>query len=128
MTTEYLHKVTIAVPELLMPMANQLALLFGESDADINTFKTADWQDEQGNKYSVCSAQCKEIVITALSQGLILTKDGVDYDLAQQAYDLLVVADSETKASPENITLAVGDDALGALDSMGLTIYDAGLI
>lgn len=107
-----------------MPMANQLALLFGESDEDINTFKSADWQDEYGNLYAVCSAQCKEIVITALGEGLILTKDGVDYDLAQQAYDLLVVADSETKASPENITLAVGDEPLGALDGMGLTIYE----
>lgn len=126
--SDYNYRITLAVPELLMPIANQLALLFGESDADINTFKTADWQDEQGNKYSVCSAQCKEIVISALSEGLILTKDGVDYDLAQQAYDLLVVADSETKATPDKITLAVGSDALGALDSMGLTIYEAGLI
>lgn len=126
--SEYNYRITLAVPELLMPMANQLALLFGESDADINTFKSADWQDEYGNKYSVCSAQCKEIVISALSEGLILSKDGVDYDLAQQAYDLLVVADSETKASTDKITLAVGNEPLGALESMGLSIYDVGLI
>lgn len=126
--SDYNYRITLAVPEMLMPMANQLALLFGESDADINTFKFADWQDEQGNKYSVCSAQCKEIVISALSEGLILSKEGVDYDLAQQAYDLLVVADSETKAKPDKITLAVGSDALGALASMGLTTYEEGLI
>ena len=126
--SDYNYRITLAVPELLMPMANQLALLFGESDADINTFKTADWQDADGNLYAVCSAQCKEIVISALSEGLILSKDGVDYGLAQQAYDLLVVADNETKVSPAKITLAVGNEPLGALDSMGLTIYEAELI
>ena len=47
--SEYIHIMTIAVPELLIPQANQLASIAGESEADVNTFVKSNWQDASGN-------------------------------------------------------------------------------
>ncbi len=41
MTTEYTQTATIAVPDPLIPDANQLALCLGESSADDQTFGAA---------------------------------------------------------------------------------------
>lgn len=54
--SEWTHVLTIAVPELLMPQANQLALAIGTSEDDVNTFRSADWTDGIGN-FAVCSTR-----------------------------------------------------------------------
>lgn len=55
MPTAYTHRATIVCPEAMMTDANQLALVFGESAADDQTFNTATWQDASGNLYAVSS-------------------------------------------------------------------------
>ncbi len=54
--SEWTHVLTIAVPELLMAQANQLAFAIGTSEDDVNTFRTADWTDGSGN-FDVCSTR-----------------------------------------------------------------------
>ena len=68
--TQYTHRITLIVPEQHMEIANHLALIMGESTADIGTFVTADWRDADGNLYSVCSAASKPVVLGALTKGL----------------------------------------------------------
>lgn len=54
--SEWTHVLTIAVPEVLMAQANQLALAIGTSEDDIHTFRAADWTDGVNN-YAVCSTR-----------------------------------------------------------------------
>ena len=53
--TAYTRRVTIVCSEALIPDANQLALVIGESAADDQTFGPAKWQDASGNLYAVSS-------------------------------------------------------------------------
>jgi len=70
MTTQYTHRVTIAVPEAHTSDANQLALCLGESAADDQTFTTTNWQDADGNLYAVCSTVAKPVFVELASQPL----------------------------------------------------------
>ena len=54
--SEWTHFLTIAVPELLIAQANQLALAIGTSEDDVSTFRIADWTDGTGN-FAVCSTR-----------------------------------------------------------------------
>ena len=123
--TEYKHRLTLAVPELLMPEANQLALVAGESDNDDNTFTKASWTDEAGNLYSVCSTISKPIVLELLTKGLPATQtnENVDYALATRALDKVVVLAEGVKASPDSITLAIDIEPLKAFKLMGLSVF-----
>jgi len=53
--TDYTRRVTIVCPEALIPDANQLALVIGESAADDQTFGTPRYEDASGNLYAVSS-------------------------------------------------------------------------
>ena len=128
MTTEYTHRISLAVPEQLIPAANQLALLVGESPDDVNTFTQANWQDADGNLYAVCSALCKPVVLGALTSGLpdpLPTHAvGVDIRKAQQALDMLKVYEESITASPEYIVLAIDCEPLEAFTFMGISINE----
>lgn len=54
--SEWIHVLTIAVPESLMAQANQLALAIGTSEDDVSTFQNADWTDGVNN-FAVCSTR-----------------------------------------------------------------------
>ena len=123
--SEYKHRLTLAVPELLMPEANQLALLAGESANDDKTFTTAGWTDEAGNLYAVCSTISKPIVLELLTKGLPATQESevIDYALAKQALGKVVVLADSVKVSPASITLAIDIEPLQALSQMGLSVF-----
>ena len=70
MTTQYSHRVTIAVPETHIADANQLALVLGESASDDRTFTAANYQDAAGNLYAVCSTVAKPVFVELASQPL----------------------------------------------------------
>lgn len=116
MTTEYKHRVTIAVPEALIEKTNHLACVVGEFSADINTFREASWQDADGNLYAVASTVVKPIFLQA-AQGLPETPphaDGIaDRALAQQALDTL--------NQPGGIQMIVDVEPMEALASLGLS-------
>ena len=93
MTTEYTQIATIAVPEALIPDANHLALCLGESSADDQTFGAANYQDAQGNLYSVSSTVAKPIFAQLASQPLQAPNHapGVDLEAATRAQALLQI-------------------------------------
>lgn len=122
--TQYKHRITLIVPEQHMDIANHLALIMGESTADIGTFVTADWQDADGNLYSVCSAASKPVVLGALTKGLPSLPThatAADATKAQQALDLIVMYDVGMLASADNIILAVDYDPHDTFEAMGLS-------
>jgi len=121
--TQYTHRITLIVPEQHMDIANHLALIMGESTADIGTFVTADWQDVDGNLYSVCSAASKPIVLDALTEGLPSLPDHAtagDVTKAQQALDLIVLYDVGVLASVDKIILAVDTNPHDTFESAGI--------
>ncbi len=125
MTSQYTHRLTLAVPELLIPQANQLALAMGESAADVNTFTQASHEDADGNKYAVCSTVSKPIVLGALSAGLPdplpSHAEGADITLAQAALDSIVQYSEGVTAEPSRIVLGIDMTPLEMFSSIGLT-------
>lgn len=126
--TQYKHRITLIVPEQYMDIANHLALIMGESTADIGTFVTADWQDADGNLYAVCSALSKPVVLDALTKGLPdpVPDRAADADVtkAQQALDLIVLYDAGVKASVDKIVLAIDYDPHEVFEDAGLLMAD----
>lgn len=118
MTTEYTNRLTIAVPEQHIGIANHLALIVGESSEDINTFKTASYQDANGNLYAVASAVSKQSVIDSQISGVLPTTPTraigiIDRDKAQAAMDLI--------GQTGGIMLILDVPAHDAMVQMGLT-------
>ena len=112
--SEYIHRMSLIVPESMIPQANQLALIAGESAADVSTFSVADYQDADGNLYAVCSTVIKPIVLDMFGQ----TVDNTD---AQSALDASVMYDTGIKATPDKIVIAVDIDPMIAFEAVGLT-------
>lgn len=121
MTTQYKHRVTIAVPQRLIVEANHLACIVGEFSADINTFREANWQDADGNLYAVASTVVKPIFLQA-AQGLPETPphaEGIaDRELAQHALDTL--------NQPGGIQMIADMEPMEALAEMGLSPVEQG--
>jgi hypothetical protein len=126
--TEYKHRLTVVCPGSLISAANQLAQIVGESAADVNTFKDASWQDAQGNLYAVCSFASKSVVIDTLSTGLPSElpahAEGVDTDLAQQAFGNIDVYSEGYALTSGKIVICIDEDPKGFLSDIGLTVND----
>ena len=124
--TQYKHRITLIVPEQYMEIANHLALLMGESIADIGTFVSADWQDAEGSLYSVCSAASKPVVLSTLTKGLPTSLPAhaaaADVTKAQQALDLIVLYDVGVVASVDKIILAVDTHPQDTFESAGISM------
>ena len=127
MTTEYTQIATIAVPEPLIPDANQLALCLGESSADDQTFGAATYQDDGGNLYAVCSTVAKPIFVQLAGQPLQAPDyaPGVDLEAATRAQALLQI--NGGIATPDVIAVILGASAEIAQDHiavLGLTLRE----
>lgn len=123
--SQYKHRLTLIVPELMMNNANQLALIAGESLDDIYTFTTANWQDSDNNKYAVCSAAVKPIVLSMLSQPVIdsgLTAEGANFTDAQRAMNAAVLYSDSLGVTPNHIVIAIDVEPLAVFASLGLSI------
>ena len=122
--TQYTHRITMIVPEQHMEIANHLALIMGESTADINTFTSAGWQDADGNLYSVCSAASKPVVLSALTKGLPnpLPSHAANADVtkAHQALDMIELYDAGVLARVDRIILAVDTYPQDTFESAGI--------
>lgn len=128
--SEYKHRMSLAVPQALMAKANQLALIVGVSEYDVNTFTQANWQDKDGNLYAVCSTAIKPVVLSMF--GISLTDitlpahaSNADVVAAQQALDKVVMYKQGDKASTAKIMCAIDFEPLAAFDDMGLTIIES---
>lgn len=130
MTSKYIHRMTLVVPEKLIPQANQLALIAGESAADINTFSKANWQDVDGNPYAVCSTVIKPIVLAMFGTPVAdtgLTADGADFTQAQRAMDAAIMYSDGLTANPNNIFIAIDVEPMQFFEGLGLTMVESEL-
>ena len=128
--SNYIHRITVSVPEQYTNIANQLALIAGEFPADINTFSQALWQDKDGNKYAICSAVTKPVVLgiygAKLSElELPEFKQEANIEQAQQALDMLVLYDGTQQVTSDTIMCAVDYDPLPTLEAMGLSVVES---
>lgn len=125
--SEYKHRMTLAVPQALMPQANQLALIVGVSSDDDKTFTAANWQDKDGNLYAVCSTVIKPVVLSMFGinlSNITLPAHAINSDItaAQQALDKVVMYEQGDKASTANIMCAIDFEPLQAFSDMGLIV------
>ena len=127
MMTKYQQRATIAVPEPLIPDANQLALCLGESAADDQTFGAATYQDDEGNLYAVCSTVAKPIFAQLASQPLQAPNHapGVDLEAATRAQARLQI--NGGIATPDVIAVILSARTESAQDHiavLGLTLRE----
>lgn len=91
--TQYTHSVTIAVPAPMLADANHLALLLGESAADIETFKAASYTAGTTN-YAVAHTVVKPVFLAPTQTGTLPetpphAEGLLDREAAQRAFDTL---------------------------------------
>lgn len=123
--SEYKHRMSLAVPQALMPQANQLALIAGVSEHDDKTFTIANWQDKDGNLYAVCSTVIKPVVLGLFGislSNITLPAHAINADVtaAQQALDKVVMYKQGDKVSTDKIMCAIDFEPLAAFEDMGL--------
>lgn len=128
MGTKYIHRVTLACPESLIPAANQLALIVGESAGDDQTFSTPSYQDSQGNKYAVASTVVVAGFLAIPSMGLPENPsyaEEADREAAQEALDALTlwepVEAGEDTQTLRGLMMCIDVDPQQAIAGWGLT-------
>jgi hypothetical protein len=117
MTTAYTHTVTIAVPAPLIDDANHLALLLGESSADINSFRNATYTDGV-TAWAVAHSSVKSVFLAPKQTGELPptpphAEGMLDREAAQRAFD--------STAQPGGIMMAVDVDPHEQFKAWGLT-------
>ncbi len=121
--SEWTHVLTIAVPELLIAQANQLALAIGTSEDDVNTFRVADWTDGV-NSFAVCSTRAVDKIFDYASQ-VDVTGNPLLAE-AMAALSFVTVTTDETGArtitgnDPTKIRVIVDMEPFAALSLLGL--------
>ena len=118
---KYSRSLLVIVPQSLMSIANQMALIKGESEHDVYTFKDAHWWCN-GDRYDV-----RETVVADewLAGGLSkeapteLPSHAAGADVAQ-AVDAMQRTTFEPTICPETITVLVDVDAHATLAALGL--------
>ena len=114
----YTARITIAVPVDLMPQANQLALLIGESPADVNTFTQARYTKD-GVDYAVSSTACVPRVVGYLTEGLPHDPDSGDI-LNPNDADLLQAGAAFQAIQQGLILVSTNVDPSAAIDELGI--------
>lgn len=121
--SEWTHVLTIAVPELLIAQANQLALAIGTSEDDVNTFRAADWTDGTSN-FAVCSTRAVDKIFDYV--GLVDTADNPLLAEGLAALSFVTVTTDEEGAQtitgndPTKIRVIVDMEPFAALSLLGL--------
>ncbi len=126
--SEWMHFLTIAVPELLIAQANQLALAIGTSEDDVNTFRTADWTDGTGS-FAVCSTRAVDKIFD-----YVTAVDVTDNPLLAEGLAALSFVTATTDAEgvqivngndPSKIRVIVDMEPFAALSLLGLHRIEA---
>ncbi len=86
-----------------MAQANQLALVIGTSEDDVNTFRTADWTDGTGN-FAVCSTRSVDKIFDYV--GLVDTSEN-----AMLAEGLAALSFVAVTTDAEGVQIVNGNDA-----------------
>ena len=122
-------RLTAAASESLVNDANQLAAALGFSEADLQTYRDSVIRDSEGNLYSAASFTTTLAWVQGASVPPVRppwdTEQVVDIDAATRAWAAMVVWLGEgeiPQASPDALTVLIGDDGPAALAMMGLAI------
>jgi len=120
--TEYTHRVLIVVPEDLMSKANQLALATGESKHDDQTFSTADYVDEDGDKFALASTVVKPAFMAMATGPLTAPPYASEMDL--EAVQGTLDNNVRWNRGPYKtlISIFVDEDATDNPEELGLSI------
>ena len=119
----YTARITIAVPTELMAQANQLALLIGESPADVHTFTTARYTKD-GIDYALSSTACVPRVVDLLSADAIEVKDDDDPESVgisnRHDADLLAAGAAFQAIQQGLILVSTNVDPSAAIEELGI--------
>lgn len=62
--SNWMHTLTVIVPESLIAKANQLALAIGTSEDDVNTFRKADWTALATMPFALLALWIKSLIMS----------------------------------------------------------------
>jgi hypothetical protein len=102
-------RVTIACPEAMRQIGNQLAVQLGLHPDDVHTYDSLEWHDAKSNLYAAASA--------------VVTKEWLAKAI-RAAEGLATVWQGEGETPPatsDTMTVIIGMEGLAALEAMGLT-------
>ena len=116
----YTSRITIAVPMNLIDQANQLALLIGESPADVNTFTQVRYTKD-GIDYALSSTACVPRVVGYLTEGLPHDPDSGDI-LNPNDADLLQAGEAFVAIQQGLILVSTNVDPSAAITELGLEV------
>ena len=122
--SEWTHVLTIAVPEVLIAQANQLALAIGTSEDDVSTFRIADWTNGTGN-FAVCSTRAVDKIFDYV--GLVDTAENTLLAEGLAALSFVTVTTDEGGTQtikgndPSKIRVVVDMEPFAALSVLGLS-------
>lgn len=74
--SEWSKTLTVIVPESLIPQGNQLALVMGTSEDDVNTFRAADWTDGTSN-FAIAHTRAVDQIMEYFAQVPVELASGV---------------------------------------------------
>lgn len=118
-------RITIAVPDLLISDANQLAMVLGLTLNDVNTYGAAIYQDEDLSLYSAASFLASQAWINKAKSPLVRPlwdKDNlIDITAAKRAQQVFIISTTAIQAQSDKITACIGDNGVICLASMGLS-------
>lgn len=116
---------TVAVPDQHLAKANELAMVFGLSLNDKNTYTDLKYVDVDGNLYAVASFIASSATANKADAPLErpvwdVESEDIDMQLAEHAKSLVAL----DVASVNTISFNNNDDALTAIELMKLTRYN----
>ena len=115
---------TVAVPEQHLAKANELAMVFGLSLNDKNTYVDLKYADVDGNLYAVASFIASSAIVDKIDAPLErpewdVENEDIDMQLAEHAKSLVAM----DVASVNTVSFNNNDNALVAIEQLGLTRY-----
>lgn len=121
-------RITAAAPEALISDSNQLAMCFGQSEADGQTYNGLNWVDANGNLYAAASFEARDEWIIFAQASLVRpawdVNEIIDMVAAERAQAALVFSTDVVAASPASLTAIGGMDGVVALAAMGLQVKE----
>jgi hypothetical protein len=116
---------TVAVPEQHLAKANELAMVFGLSLHDKNTYTELKYTDADGNLYAVASFLAPDTMVERVETDLVRPiwdeeNQDIDMALAEQGKALVAFG----VASVDTISANTNDDSLVAVAELGLSRYE----
>lgn len=115
-----------ACPEAMIDDANHYAASIGLGPADLETFKSATWQDSEGNLYActaplLSDAAAQHALNPTVTRPAWDTDEIIDLEAAQRTRDAMLF-DPDAEPAPGVFAVRPADgNALAVLAAMGLT-------